>query len=140
MRVSAGCDYACRALLELSLHWPKKEPLRLRDISEKQDIPCKYLAQLLIQLRKLGLVQSVRGKDGGYNLAKSPAEIKLGEVIREISGPLLPRANYQEGGKLVFINIWKEVESSMAMILDKVTFEDIVEKAKDINKAVIYQI
>ncbi len=93
MRISARCDYACRALLELALHWPNIEPVQTYTISEKQDIPMKYLVQILIQLKRMGLVESARGKHGGYSLAKPPNKISLGEVIREVGGPLLPMAN-----------------------------------------------
>ena len=94
MRVSAKCDYACKALLELALHWPNKEPVQIHEISEKQDIPIKYLVQILIQLKRIGFVDSIRGKEGGYNLAIAPDRITLGKVMREIGGPLLPMANH----------------------------------------------
>jgi len=72
MRISAKCDYACRALVELSFHWPKKIPLRIQQMSEKQEIPERFLVQILLQLKRLGFVTSSRGKNGGYNLAKAP--------------------------------------------------------------------
>lgn len=140
MRISARCDYACRALLELALHWPKKEPLQIQDIAEMQDIPVRYLVQILIQLKRLGLATSIRGKQGGYNLAKAPSQISLGEVMREIGGPLLPVANLRSKKESVFFTIWDEVEGAMARILDKITFEDICNKAKGMDKAVVYQI
>ena len=140
MRISARCDYACRALLELALHWPSKLPVQIHIISEKQDIPMRYLVQILIQLKRLRLVESVRGKEGGYNLAVSPHKITLGQVIRETAGPLLPVANSAFNKKSVFSTIWSEVEDAMARILDKVTFEDILNKAKGVDKAIIYHI
>ncbi|MGB3241335.1 MAG: Rrf2 family transcriptional regulator, partial [Candidatus Omnitrophota bacterium] len=63
MRISARCDYACRALLELSLHWPNEAPVHIQQISENQKIPERYLVQILIQLKRLGLVTSSRGKE-----------------------------------------------------------------------------
>lgn len=140
MRISARCDYACKALLELALHWPSKEPLQIHTISDRQDIPIKYLVQILIQLKRMGLAESVRGKQGGYNLAKHPNKISLGEVIREIGGPLLPAANSALKKKSVFATIWSEVEDAMAKVLDKITFEDISNKAKGMEGAVVYQI
>ena len=65
MRISARCDYACKALLELTLHWPSKEPLQLHTISENQGISTKYLVHILIQLKRMGLIESIRGKQGG---------------------------------------------------------------------------
>ncbi len=140
MRISARCDYACRALLELALHWANKQPVQTYTMSEKQHVPMKYLVQILIQLKRMGLVESVRGKQGGYYLAKPPDKISLGEVIREVGGPLLPMANSATKKESVFATIWTEVEEAMAKVLDKVTFEDILNKAKGMEGAVVYQI
>ena len=140
MRISARCDYACRALLELAFHWPNKDPVQTYTISERQDVPMKYLVQILIQLRRMGLVKSVRGKQGGYYLAKPPGNISLGEVIREVGGPLLPMANSATKKESVFATIWTEVEEAMARVLDKISFEDILNKAKGIEAAIVYQI
>lgn len=140
MRISARCDYACKALLELALHWPNKEPLQIHTISERQDIPIRYLVQILIQLKRMGLANSVRGKDGGYALAKSPNKISLGEVMCQVGGPLLPAANSAMKRESVFAAIWEEVEGAMSKILYKVSFEDISKKAKGAAGAIIYQI
>ncbi len=140
MRISARCDYACRALLELALHWPSIEPVQTYTISEKQDIPMKYLVQILIQLKRMGLVESARGKHGGYSLAKPPNKISLGEVIREVGGPLLPMANSATKKESVFATIWTEVEEAMAKVLDKISFEDILNKANGMEGAIVYQI
>lgn len=140
MRISARCDYACKALLELALHWPSKEPMQIHTISEKQDIPMRYLVHILIQLKRIGLVVSMRGKQGGYNLAKPPHKISLGEVMRNIGGPLLPMANSARKKESVFATIWNEVEGAMAKVLDRITFEDISSKAKGMGGAIIYQI
>lgn len=140
MRISARCDYACKALLELALHWPSKSPLQIHIISQRQDIPIKYLVQILIQLKRRGFVESIRGKQGGYILAKTPKQISLGEVMRETGGPLLPTANSATKKELVFSTIWKEVEGAMARVLDKITFEDIANRAKGTEGAILYQI
>ena len=140
MRISARCDYACKALLALSLHWPNDAPLQIQQISQDQKIPMRYLVQILIQLKRQGLVSSSRGKDGGYNLAKPPQDISLGEVIRNISGAFLPLSNSAVKHKSVFTSVWKSVEDSMSKILDKITFEDICRKSKDMETMLIYQI
>ncbi|OGX17035.1 MAG: hypothetical protein A3K83_06195 [Omnitrophica WOR_2 bacterium RBG_13_44_8b] len=140
MRISARCDYACKALLELTLYWPNKKPVQLHTISDHQGIPTKYLVHILIQLKRMGLIESIRGKQGGYNLTKHPNEITLGEVIRDTGGPLLPLAKTVAKSKSAFASIWEEVEGAMAKVLDKVTFEDIVNKVRDKERALIYQI
>jgi Rrf2 family protein len=140
MRISAKCDYACKAVLELALHWPKPKPLHIYTISKRQNIPRRYLVQILIQLKRMGLVDSIRGKQGGYNLSKPPNKITLGELIRETGGPLLPVANMTTKKDAVFVKVWQEVEDSMAHILDKISFEDIANKAKKMKRALVYQI
>lgn len=140
MGISAKCDYACRAILELALHWPNGKPLSIHQISKNQDIPMKYLVHILIQLKKIGLVESVRGKQGGYKLAKAPHKISLGEVTGEIGGSLLPIANSARRNQSVFTEIWKETGKAMSQVLDKITFEDIVNKVKVIKEAIVYQI
>jgi Rrf2 family protein len=140
MRISARCDYACKAIMELSLHWPDKEPLPIHTISKRQGIPMKYLVHILIELKNIGLVKSSRGKEGGYILAQPPGKITLGELIRHIGGPLLPVAETGTKKGSVFAEVWKEAEDAMAKVFDKVTFEDIVNKARTMDKAIVYQI
>lgn len=140
MRISADSEYACRALLELALNWPVRTLTQVSTIAKRQDIPIKYLEQILIQLKSARLVESVRGKQGGYRLARAPREISIGEVMRTIKGPLLQLADTATQKKSVFTAIWKEVEGSIVKVLDKVNFEDIANKAKSMEGAMVYQI
>jgi len=135
MRISARVSYACYALLELSIHWPKEEPVQINEIASRQGIPMKYLIQILIQLKQLGLVRSIRGKKGGYLLARSPNSINLGQVIREVSGPIL-QVNpgiKGDGCRALFEQIWKELEKAAVQIIDDVDFEQIRRRANGIN-------
>ncbi len=86
MRVSAKVDYALRAALELAA--AGDGPTKGERISQAQDIPLKFLENILLELRHGGLVQSQRGAEGGYWLARPPEEIKLADVIRAVEGPL----------------------------------------------------
>jgi len=140
MRISARSDYACRALLELTLNWPTNEPLPIGTISKRQKIPMRYLVQILIQLKKLGFVNSIRGKEGGYNLSKAPDKISLSEVMRGVGGSFLPMASSAEDKKSVFAPIWGEVKDAIATVLDRITFKDIAEKVETKKKTIIYQI
>ena len=85
MKISAKIDYACRALLELSLHWPSQEPLQVDQIAQRQRVPVKFLTQILIHLKQVGYVESVRGKKGGYLLRKLPKEIKLNDIMENFN-------------------------------------------------------
>src|SRR3989339_160208 len=140
MRISARCDYACRALLELSVHWPNETPLQIQHISQKQNIPIKYLVHILIQLKREGIVSSSRGKDGGYVLAKAPETIKLGQVMRYVGGKLLPIADSAKKKGSAFKGLWDEVEGAMAKIVDNVSFEDIIMKNSGAGVLSMYQI
>jgi len=140
MRISTETEYACRALLELALNWPNRSLVQVSIIAKRQGIPINYLEQILIQLKNLKLVESVRGKQGGYRLAKAPSEISLGEVMRKMEGHLLELSDNAIQKKSVFTAIWKELEKAMVKVLDKINFEDIVNKAKSMEGAMIYQI
>ena len=140
MRISARCDYACKAVLELTFHWPKETPLRLQVISKRQGIPLKYLPQILVQLKRMGIVESIRGNQGGYILARAPEKISLGELVREINGPLLPAANSARKRESGFASIWNEAEEATAAVLDRITFRDISEKVKGREKTIVYEI
>src|SRR5436309_14764966 len=72
MKASVKSDYACRAVEALALHHPDTRPMRIEEIAQKEAIPSNYLVQILIELKSKGLIQSRRGKAGGYMLAKSP--------------------------------------------------------------------
>ena len=137
MLVSAKYDYACRALLELSLHWPNTEPLPITVIAERQGIPVKYLIQILIDLKNMGLVKSIRGKEGGYILAKAPNNITLKEVIENIEGSLLGITDSAKKGSIL-LPIWIEVEKALSDVLEKITFEDIANKFRETS--LMYQI
>lgn len=140
MKISAESDYACRALLELALNWPDRKLVQVSVIAKKQNIPIKYLEQILIELKNIGMVESVRGKQGGYRLVKEPRKISLGEVMRKTRGPLLQIADAAEKREAVFTPIWKETEEAIAKVLDKINFEDIANKVKSTEGAMVYQI
>jgi Rrf2 family protein len=87
VRVSAKTDYAIRAALELAAA-PDEKPVKGERIATAQAIPLRFLENILMQLRHAGLVDSRRGADGGYKLARPPSEVTLADVIRAIDGPL----------------------------------------------------
>ena len=83
MRISFKGDYALKTILDLSLNYGKRQ-VKISDIANRQDIPIKYLEQLLLLLKGAGYVNSKRGSQGGYFLTKQPEKITLGEIIRLI--------------------------------------------------------
>ena len=141
MKLSTRGEYATRAILELSLHY-KNSLLHIRDISAAQDIPSRFLEQILLSLKRNGYLRSKKGQNGGYYLAKPPAEINVAEVIRVMDGPLAPidcvsvtahefcpRENFC-GLK----SLWKEVRDNIAEILENTTFKDLAERTKNAKK------
>lgn len=140
MRISAEIDYACRALLELALSWPQRNPVQVAVIAKRQDIPIKYLEQILFKLKNLNLVESVRGKQGGYRLAKEPRNISVGEVIRKLEGSFLEMADTVIKKESVFTDIWKQTEESIVEVLNRISFEDITNKTKNKKSILLYQI
>jgi Rrf2 family protein len=89
IKVSSKSTYALRALMDLSQH-ADGTPIRLPEIADRQHIPLPFLEQIFSTLRKAGLVQAVRGPQGGYHLTKAPHEITLGDIITATEGPLEP--------------------------------------------------
>jgi len=89
MKLSRKSDYALRALFHLVAH-PGQVPISIREIALKNDIPRRFLEQIMIDLREKGWVKSIPGRDGGFILAKSPTEITMGEVVRHFDGILSP--------------------------------------------------
>ena len=127
MKVSAKTDYACRALLELALRWPSSTPLRVNDIAEHQKIPMKFLIHILIHLKQLGFVESIRGKKGGYMLVKVPKEIRLSDIVRSFeqknpSNQIGLNARHKTD---VVGSLWREADKVLAKFMEGVTFEDI---------------
>src|SRR5260370_41621562 len=84
MRISAKASYACLAMLELAAHHTDSQPIQLKTIARAHRIPPRFLVQILLQLKAVGLVGSTRGSFGGYQLARSPGDISLAEVINAL--------------------------------------------------------
>jgi Rrf2 family protein len=130
MKASVKSDYACRAVEALALHHPNERPLRIDEIAERKAIPANYLVQILIELKSKGLIQSRRGKAGGYTLARAPREITVGDVLRAIQGdvlemPLLGEAQCPEEIK----RAWRRIKDAAEGVADQITFEAICAEA-----------
>jgi len=146
MHITYKGDYALKAILYLSVHYANK-PVTINEMASHLDIPVKFLEQILLDLKRGHFVESRRGKIGGYILAKLPSQIKLGEVIRFIDGPIEPIACVEKGYsgcgdlyKCVFRKIWQDVSGVTSGIIDNITFEDLANEIKTKKKTVSYQI
>lgn len=138
MRVSSKGDYACRALLSLTLHAGQPGPTSVRDIAERTAIPQPYLEQILLALKGAGLVRSKRGVGGGYVLSRPPEEIHLSEILAAVDGPISLGdfgEPHQDGscdheGQCVLYAIWKLTGEQMRVLLDGFTLASVAEVAQ----------
>ena len=130
MRVTAKVDYAIRAALELAAA-PEGKPVKGERIAQAQSIPLKFLENILLELRHQGLVQSQRGAEGGYWLARSAEEITLAEVIRAVEGPLAnvrgsrPESVEYAGAAERLQDVWIAVRANLRSVLEAVTLADV---------------
>ena len=132
MRVSAKTDYAIRAALELAAAADNEKPLKGERISTAQAIPLRFLENILMQLRHAGLVESRRGAEGGYRLARPATEVTLADVIRAIDGPLAgvggarPETLGFEGVAAPMRDVWIAVRASLRNVLERVTLAEVI--------------
>ena len=134
MRVSAKVDYAVRAAVELAAAQGGSDPSRpvkAEAISRAQDIPLKFLENILQGLRQAGIVESRRGPDGGHLLARPASEIALADIIRSIDGPLAgvggrrPEDLAYVGSAEPLREVWIAVRASLRRVLEDVTLADV---------------
>src|SRR5882762_11476755 len=142
MKLSLRGEYALRALLVLGLNY--KEPVvRIQTISQHQNIPKRFLEQILNDLKSAGIVQSRRGKSGGYRLARRPDEITLAAVIRHIEGALAPvscvserfyeKCSCPDESRCAIRSVMKEVREAVVKIIERVTIADLCERARKLQ-------
>lgn len=132
MELSCKSEYALLALLELAGHFSSGEPLQVRQIAAQQDIPDRYLEQLLATLRRAGLVRSQRGAKGGYLLTREPWKITLLDIVNCIEGldsqkqqtRTTPRTT--EGS--VVLSVWQEARQASESVLQGYTLQDLAER------------
>jgi Rrf2 family protein len=130
MRVSAKADYALRAAAELAAA-EGRGPVKGEQLARAQEIPPKFLENILLELKHAGLVRSQRGVEGGYWLARPAAEITLAEVIRAVEGPLAnvrgtrPESVEYRGAAEPLRQVWIAVRASLRNVLESVTLADI---------------
>jgi len=129
MRVSAKADYAVRAAVELAV--AESPPVKGELISQAQEIPLKFLENILGELRHAGLVRSQRGTEGGYWLARPADEITVADVMRAVEGPLAsvrgasPETIKYTGTAQPLGKLWVAVRADLRAVLESVTLADI---------------
>ena len=143
IKISTKGRYGTRAIIDLAIHYRNK-PVLLKEIAEREEIPIRYLEQIIIPLKVAGLVKSVRGAKGGYKLARAPEKIKLSEVIRALEGPCclvecVDDPDYCERVEICPTReIWEKATHALREIFDNITVKDLIKIAeKKRKKAVV---
>jgi Rrf2 family protein len=138
MNLSKRCEYALRALIDLGIAAELGRPiLQVRELAAKEKLPVKFLEQIFTQLKGAGYVASIRGKLGGYSLARNSARIKFGAVIRLVDGPLAPircvsqtaysRCTCPDEAHCGLRMLMWDLRNAISDILDRTTLAEIVE-------------
>lgn len=137
MRVfSEKINYALSAIFELAKN-EFKGYIQIKEIADAQNIPQKFLEKLLINLKRAGLVESMRGAQGGYKLAKPARKIKVIDILRGIEGTI-SLLDYSKNS-IVLQGFWKEVESKFQKLFEK-NIENLVQEDKRIQNKLSFQI
>lgn len=141
MRLSTRGHYGLKAMFDLAQHYGSG-PISLKTVAERQNLSDHYLEQLMAMLRKSGLVKSMRGAQGGYVLAREPSEIKVGDVIRALEGPIAPvycvseknPGSCDEADHCITRTVWARVRDGLAQVLDSISLADMCREAEESNK------
>ncbi|MGO8928537.1 MAG: RrF2 family transcriptional regulator [Limisphaerales bacterium] len=143
MRLSLRGQYALRALLVLGLNYDQP-PVRIQSISDQQNIPKRFLEQILNDLKSVGFVQSRRGVAGGYRLAKPPGEITLAAVVRHMEGALAPvtcvsekfyeKCSCPDESRCAIRSVMKEVRDAIVRVAERITIAELCERARELQQ------
>jgi Rrf2 family protein len=144
MKLSLRGEYALRALLVLGLDYGPSV-VQIQTISRRQNIPKRFLEQILNDLKSAGFVQSKRGVAGGYRLARPPEEITLAAVVRHIEGPLAPvgcvsrhfykKCSCPDETRCAIRSVMKEIRDAIVEIAERVTIAELCERWHDLQEA-----
>lgn len=137
MKISQRCEYALRALFELG-RAAGDGSIRIDEIARRQKIPRNFLANLLVQLKRGRFVQSRKGPEGGYFLARPARDIVVGDVVRFVDGPLGPIScvGNRSGDRCPtfadcgYFPLWSRVHEAVSAIVDGTTVEDLIEEQR----------
>ncbi|NLJ78322.1 MAG: Rrf2 family transcriptional regulator [Tissierellia bacterium] len=134
MRLSTRGRYGLKAMYQLAIHYGEG-PIPLKSVADRQNLSENYLEQLVSALRKGGLLNSVRGAQGGYMLAKPPESITVGNIIRILEGDIAPAdcvvdGNYQceNEENCVTKTVWVRIRDSIDEVIDSITLQDMLDK------------
>ncbi|ASC72769.1 HTH-type transcriptional regulator IscR [Halomicronema hongdechloris C2206] len=133
MKLTTRGHYSVKALLDLSLQ-PPTQPVSVTAIARRQELPAPYLEKLLLELRRAGLVDSVRGAQGGYRLAKAPDQISLGQILEAVGETIDPLPRHQpqmeQAEDWVTFTVWRRLHQKLKEALYSISLEDLYYDAR----------
>jgi len=130
VKLSVKSDYAARAVMGLARHFQKDIAVRVEDLAAEQGIPPNYLVQILIELKSQSIVRSQRGKEGGYLLARPPAEITLGDILRCVHGQVFDSPALTDPRCPAELRAaWKKLQGALEGSADSITFQQLLEES-----------
>lgn len=125
MKLTTKGQYAIQAMIDIAMHSAKsKDPIALKEIAANQNIPLPFLEQIAIKLRRAGLLQSVRGPNGGYILTKNKKQISLADIMQAVEGPINIAPNAGEDFEVTY-QLWQKLNRSIYTVLKSITLEDL---------------
>jgi Rrf2 family protein len=124
MTISVKGEYALHAVFDLSVHG-RGEPVKIADIARRQKIPQKFLELILASLKQGGFVESRRGAEGGYLLARKPDAITVGEVLRFVEGRKA-QGGRKHAGETPFSDLWRRIDDAVSGVVDQTSFAELV--------------
>jgi Rrf2 family transcriptional regulator, cysteine metabolism repressor len=130
LNISVKGDYALQAIFDLATQ-RSADPIKIAEIARRQRIPQKFLELILAGLKQGGFVESRRGAEGGYLLARPPEAITVGEVLRYVEGPLQNKGRQRRKAEGPFTAMWLNVDRAVSEIVDHTTFGDLVRNWAD---------
>jgi len=150
MKVSLRATYGILAALDLALH-TSTSPVQAKAIAQRQGIPGRFLEQVLHAMKRAGLVESLRGAQGGYLLNKPPAEVSLAQILEALDGPLTPLSSGRSRSRrlrgkgrveALLGEVWQRVQQAELEVLNAVTLKDLVERQRGLEgeDALMYHI
>ena len=135
MKLSVKSDYAARAVLGLARHSPSGAAVRVEDLATEQNVPPNYLVQILIELKAQGIARSLRGKEGGYLLARPPAQITLADVLRAVHGTVFDTPALADPACPPELRrAWQKLQRGMETTAESITFQQLLDDSAEKEK------
>lgn len=139
MRISAKGEYAIKAVLDLALH-PDRSLVPIQEIAARQSIPQRYLEQVLLSLKRAGLLTSRRGSSGGYHLTRPPEEVTVGAVLRAVEGSdaaFETLGRHRRSGRDAhdLAELWDEISEAVSKVVDRLTFGELAARVQERRSA-----